>query len=886
MVNELLKLDSSVKILVVHEQFFKSKVMNKSTTKIQGTKRIILIAVMLLSIFSCEKNPEETPDRKNPPPATVDIPLKDAKITLPAGSNYDLTGHELMAYGAMIPVEKDGKTKAADIKGTVNVAYLFDQQDNPILAGFITDSTSTLSAESTAKVLLYYASGAAFMPDTVGITFIQRAHEIVGVGEWIGEFTEMWKSNPKILSTGSYNNALRAKVKDLFDEPEDNPYIPNARVAETNRLTDILVDNNDIRSGLQVAQGEIGKIIISNYYRRRAHAFFYKTKYKPTGVKNYTVIHNDIGGDIQADKDIAVGATAGATSVTGTVVKAVNGAGMKFAVEKTAPIDMALLENEDEAIYRVHIVGVGKSGSPKTKAEQLKKDRLIVETFALDFVLPIVGMGIGVLGDEQRGDFVDAVDYFLKYAPGAFEKLNEGDFKGAVADFLQTVQTERGNELLERLLTALYKHAAEKIKDDAGKEKFLARTKNVPVLKVFDGVMQGADLALIAGYIINSKQLESWEVTVRKSQVRLEPKESNAVPFSQIKLDAIAKDVEESQKKDLTYQWRTSGKYGYLIDTEGNRGAAFENALSQVSYNCNASTSDLGDENIEHVYVDVYLKGELLGSDSTQINVQKSGYVMRPGGITVTGKKGTNGTQAKLFLKPVNWNIIPEIAPNDRREYKIVWSTEGKHGGLVSPGGGEILSTVTTYDRHSMVYECTDDQTITGSEAITARIYSRDKSDPKASFLLFDEVRGSVAINNDPKKRIVHLPVQLMKGDAILWDVPARDTRGNTYYTHQCYQVLGAIFKQNPEDASYIITFYSAGGWGDTESGRWNAGDSINGFSHGDNYPAYDGSTYKVGTGLGGWSVGPYYPDQPTPSCNNTGTLSGEDTCVLIVTLK
>lgn len=849
----------------------------------QRIQTLLLAAALLLAIPSCKKDSGERPEEENPDPTPTDIPLKNAKINLPTGVEYDLSGHELMTYGVIQPVAHDGSTKTADIKGTVNIAYLFDKNKNPIMAGFISDSTSTLSAESTAKVLLYYASGAAFMRDTVGSTFLNRAHEISGVVEWMNEFAELWKANPKTLATGAYQPALKAKIQALFEEPEIPLYGqgPVAKLAST-RLTDILVDNNDIRSGLQVAQGDAGTIMISNYYRRRAHAFFYKTKYKPKGSETFKTILSDIGADTDADRDIVVDGSSGATSMSGSIVKLINGKGMDFAVAHTGPINMELEENEDEAVYQVHIVGVGNSGSTKTKAEHNKKERLIIETFAFDFIMPLVGSTIGALGEEQKGRFVDAIDKFVKATPTVYDALNSGDFKKAVLQIVEANDAEALNYLLEGVGEALYQHAGQKNKD------YLDRAKNIPVLKVTDGLLQGLDWGLITGYILASKQLESWEVTVRKSPVRLDPKESQTIPFAQVKLNAIAKNIEESQKGDLRYKWRTTGKYGYLIDTKGNQGSDFESADQQISYNCNASLSSLGDENIEYIYVDIYLKDDFLGRDSAQINVQKSGYTIRPSGITVTGKKGTNATQAKLFLKPIDWNAIPEIAPNDKREYKVVWSTAGKHGGLVSPDGG-VSKTVTTYDRNGIVYECTDDNTLTGSESITARIYSRDKNATDAPFLLFDEIKGSVTINNDPKKRIVHLPVKLMKGDQILWDNPSRDSRGNTYYTHQCYQVLGAEFKQQPEDAHYSITFYAAGGRGNRESGSWKAGDSIGGFTHGDNHPSYDGSTYKVGTGMGGWSVSPYYPsspDQPEPTCENNGTLSGEDTCVLIVTLK
>jgi hypothetical protein len=766
------------------------------------------LAIILLAILSCQKDIDENPDGGGPPLPSADIPLKDAQIVLPPGSDYDLSGHELMTFGAVMPVDKNGGTKTSDIKGTMNIAYLFDHQSNPVLAGFITDSTSTLSTESTAMVLLYYASGVAFMRDTVGITFVTRARELDGVNEWIDEFREFWKANPKTLATGSYNQALGARVQALFAEaPPENAGLDGysrGRLASTT-LTDILVDNNDIRSGLQVAQSAPGEITISNYYRRRAHAFLYKTKYKPSGDTTFAVIHHDVSGETKADRELGVGGSSGATSASGTVVKLISGQGMKFAVENTGPIKMELLENEDEAVYQLHIVGVGNSGSPKTKDEHDKKELLLIETFAFDFLLPLIGTTISAVGEAQKGPFVNAVDKFVKASPVVYDALNEGNFEKAIMATLEALASEGGTKLLEELGKAVYNIAAEQIEDQAKRDKFVNRTKSVPVLKVTDGVLQGLDWGLVTGYILASKQLENWELTLRKSQVRLEPKEAIAVPFSQVKLNAIAQNVEESQKSNLRYKWRTSGKYGYLIDTKGNQGSIFESTDQELFYNCNAPASSLGNENIEHVYVDVYFKGEWLGSDSTQINVQKSGYKMTPEGITLTGNREKGRTSAKLSLKPKDPKIIPPIATNNEREYKVVWSTAGRHGGLTATGGGEILSTVTTYDDNGISYRCTDDITKEGVETITARIYARDKNAVDAPFRLFDEVQGSVKINNDPKKKIIWAPMRLFHGDSQQpW------THGHTL--HLCIKHSGVTFKQDPEAVSYSLTFIDAPG--------------------------------------------------------------------------
>src|SRR5690606_40662153 len=88
---------------------------------------------------------------------------------------------------------------------------------------------------------------------------------------------------------------------------------------------------------------------------------------------------------------------------------------------------------------------------------------------------------------------------------------------------------------------------------------------------------------------------------------------------------------------------------------------------------------------------------------------------------------------------------------------------------------------------------------------ITARIYARDKNAVDAPFRLFDEVQGSVKINNDPKKKIIWAPMRLFHGDSQQpW------THGHTL--HLCIKHSGVTFKQDPEAVSYRLTFIDAPG--------------------------------------------------------------------------
>lgn len=321
-----------------------------------------------------------------------------------------------------------------------------------------------------------------------------------------------------------------------------------------------------------------------------------------------------------------------------------------------------------------------------------------------------------------------------------------------------------------------------------------------------------------------------------------------------------------------------------MKDTKGHQGASFESSDHEVFYNANTNSGLTDGDNWEYIYVKAYMGSRLIGTDTTRINVRRSAYELKPNGVTLTGRKSgsskhANANDVALRIEPINRNI-PPIGPNDQREYQVVWTTTGKHGGMYGKENTTPARTVTNYDDHEIWYECTDDQTLKGTETVIARIYSRDKGATNEPFRLFDEVKATVNIDNDPKKRIIRLQPLVLKGDTLVGSY--KDSYGNSYTSHQCFHCWGTRYTQQPEDESYelrVIDRYR-------DTFRWKAGEPglSFGFNYGDLANTYDGSTYTVGWGAT-WSVGPLYPDQERKPCNWDYSNFG-GTIEMIVTLK
>src|SRR5690606_38720569 len=119
-----------------------------------------------------------------------------------------------------------------------------------------------------------------------------------------------------------------------------------------------------------------------------------------------------------------------------------------------------------------------------------------------------------------------------------------------------------------------------------------------------------------------------------------------------------------------------------------HKGNEFTSSIKDVYYLSDAMASDLSaGDNWEYIYVKAYLGDKLIGTDSARINVKQSLYEMKPDNVTLTGRKrgsnnNVNQNEVRLHLEAIDPNSSAAIAPNSEREYKVVWTTAGKHGGL------------------------------------------------------------------------------------------------------------------------------------------------------------------------------------------------------------
>lgn len=714
--------------------------------------------ILLLALGACggdnATGPDPDPD-PNPDPPAADYETLDIAVSLPEGSAVDLSQTTMMSLSVESEVTATGQAKMAYNTGTTQLGYLFDADDNLLMAGFVNEDQPEINIQTTTEVLFYIGLGTIFQPAVIREKFITDVRTIPGFDAFAADMEQLFLTNPRMFQEGDYAQPLKAKIEEL--RQRDTIDIPT---------TQLDVNGADIRSGLQLADVDFEHFTITNNYRRRAHAYIYKTAFKDKE-GNETVLKSEIARGTAADKDTEISPTGAIREFLGVVADWAAGKGADFAATTTDPIELRLEENESEATFKVRIVGPGPGNindfQTMTKAEESKYTRLTLETFAIDFFLPLIldlGGHDGLenkLNAKELSRLADLVEPVLASTPAAYDKLKEGKFKEALDAFMTSLYNNNAGSNMERMLNDVFAELGKSVKSDlfVQNEKIIGETveKFVKVVKAVDIGLKAIDYGRLIYDLNHSKRLEEWTAKAKSSDVTLTPKEQVAIPFARKELQVITK-TELSDGAVFQYEWSTSGKYGTLSDNRGHSGTSFTSSSEKVTYRSEMQSDQLSDgENIDEIYVTVFIKkpgeeGEKLtkvNTDTARINVQSFRWEIEPDGITIEG-----GTNVKLHLERVDG--FSDIGTSDVFDYKVIWTTGAAYGMLEGS-----QTTVTKYNSDFITYEALDEEVKNGNENLTARIYFRSKG--KSEWNLLDEAEGRLTISNDPDKRYFIVPI-------------------------------------------------------------------------------------------------------------------------------
>ncbi len=592
-------------------------------------KLAVSIFLLVSLLAACKKEIDSTPTRGPKPPLPDGITTREMKISLPPEVNIDPATCNIFSQSFYAKRIDSGGFKVPYTAGKPNVAWVFDKDENAILAGFVTDSSNTISVATTAEVLLYIGTGATYQPNEVMAKFINGIGSVPGVAEWKTELEGIFKSDPLMLKKGLFIEPLKTRVTAFI----------NSGVIKR-KPADITVDANDIRSGLQLADSGLNNFIIKNSIRRRAQAFVYKMSYTDMQDKTVTV-NNTISGSLTALSSTRLPQPGGIRDFKGVLQDWASGKGIDFFTVTSPQIEIPLEDNEKSAKFKVRVIGPGKPVSiPMTSDERGRWWNLSVQTALLDYLLPAFTDVVGHkdlakkmndkldIGDNQKSlvKLIEKTSDLIAAIPAASDAIEAGDFDKVIPDvFYAIVNSSMGNAA-DEWIKALYESVADyveaNVSDFYKDPSFIEdRLENLmAILGIVDMGLKAVDYARITKAILQSNTIEEWDLLAREVQINISPVEFSVGTGGEQKLTAHIKTDLGAGNPVIEYQWETSGKYGHLKDDRGHEGTSFSSSLDNVSYLATATYPGSG-EHKDTIKVTVYLKQ---GQTKSKIGEAKS----------------------------------------------------------------------------------------------------------------------------------------------------------------------------------------------------------------------------------------------------------------------
>jgi molybdopterin synthase catalytic subunit len=753
----------------------------------KNLKFLLSFFIFISLVSSCSE--EEIDPNLNPgtnPVGTV-FPTTDVNVILPAGTSIDLSKTKLLSGFAEFPVDNAGKSKIRFASGTTKLAFLVDETGNSLMMGFITDAKKEISIETTASVLVYFGLGVSLQPIEIQKKYLEGYSAMEGMAEFTQTIKEEFSKNPEMIRNGGFINSFTDYLSTFA--PADTIDI---------RAKQIQVDPNGFKSGIQVYELDHQNVQIRNQYRRRAHAFAYKTAFKDKdGVE--TIIKSRIGGTDAAEKDIAVSPTGAITSFTGTLRDWMLGKGPEFAMTENGPVNLPIKESESEATYKVRIVGPGAGnlgGLSLTSAERDKLNRLVLETFAMDFFLPLIFDVIGMkdvlsIPKSNFTNLITAIDLFVKGSPLIEKLLEDGNYGKALQESMLLGTNELANAKFDDVVKAVALGGLEIIKankpgsvtetaEDIGKKA----KSLLNAMKYADILIKIVDYNRLMNHIVMSDYNAEFTAKVKADDLVMSPKEETIITSKYYTVKVETKTV-LAEGESFVYKWSTPGKFIYLWH-QNKKLTEAETSTATMTYRSDTKASDLSDDsNLDLIKVEVFTKkGTTLtriGDAEAKINVQKIKLVMKPDNITLRG-----GQSVRLYLERTDG--INDIVQNSALDYKVEWETPGAYGKF----NGTLRSATTM--GNALNYEVLDKEVREAKENITARVYFKAKAD--SEWTLRETVKGTLKIDNDPNKIILDVALETRT-----WDNSG---------SKNCNVGVNmmAVVPVHPKAKKYTVTFY------------------------------------------------------------------------------
>ena len=579
---------------------------------------LILLSFSILFIFSCNNDDNSIQDPNNPP--NGEFEMVDVTVNLPPGATVDLSSTSIVSLGATAMLTNNIASDIPFNPDTAEIGYLMDNENNVLLAGFISDTRKEISVETTAEVMLYYALDYYLLPDSGKKAFLNNVTAVQGFTDFVNSVTELFVQDPLMYMNGTYIAALQSQLNSISSKKA---------TSISNR---IFFDDDATKSGVTLSSIDSTNIRLQNSFPRRSNAIIYKQSItdrngNETEIPNYT-------DNVFQNFELEIGRQGTISELeVGSSLAQVNAQQVSIAdASDSGPILLPVNPStEFVAAYEVVIIGSGLpqvNGRDMTSEELTIYENLTKKTYVLDYFLPTlldIGGNKALLppfGSDTEEALFNAVSPILDQYPEVVELVVQNEFKEATGSFLPALYEDiRISDDLRNVLTDVYNIISMNgnapntfIQSQELIETGIERT-NI-IMRVIDQNIKANNRS--ADLRTTAFNFESWIVKSIDAIVEFQQAEIDLCLGESAELRVTASTVFDPEVEDFEFHWSTSNNFGGRVQDIGgdssNFGTSIVTTNNFVSYISAALASDLNDgDNLETVTVTLFFKNKQTG---------------------------------------------------------------------------------------------------------------------------------------------------------------------------------------------------------------------------------------------------------------------------------
>lgn len=550
-------------------------------------------------------------------------------VSLPAGTPITpqaLTVGTIVGDGA---VAADGHFTTPTYSGSPMLTAARNADGAVVLLGWTDGTRATLSARTTAEVLVYFGLGCFVLEPSQRVKAVTDLATNPAVTPVATALEGALARNPATAITDpAVRAALQTAVAAL--KPAAIALTAATPASATRGVRDI--NPSEARSGVRIdiAPG-LNTIRLVSDYRRRAHVFIERewhqlddgsaAKYVPASITNFEAP-----------------SSSGVQDFIGPITDLMNGTSA-YAEASSEDVPLALYPDADTAKangIKITLVGHGfkKGDLDLLDATQLEKQRSIVrKTLILDFLFPALfniftPIATNVMQNEDAAEVLGAVSETIgiitTQAPGIWTKAYSGDMDGAMMDAFTAFHGMTA--FRESIFIIMHTFVAKQLTEKA----FLEKAKIFfDVVDLSGIILTVFDVAIATYHYQESNQADVWHLTIDKPRVKLLPATSEvSINKGEVTLTAQVTELQVNGQAEtpVSYQYFIDGGHGGISDGL-HSGSGFSSSSNSVKYTANNST-----EGIDTITVKAYqIDGknhDYIGKAEAKVTVVKNTYTL------------------------------------------------------------------------------------------------------------------------------------------------------------------------------------------------------------------------------------------------------------------